>query len=629
VARSAIEALAATPEIDEIVGLTRHRPSWEPAKTSWVDADIVSSALEPIFSGADVVIHLAWAIQPSRDLETLERINVEGSRRVIDAVEATGVTKLVYASSVGAYSRGPRDRLVSEDWPVGGIESSFYSRQKTIVEELLDELQGRSPQTKVIRLRPALIFKGDAAAEIRRLFAGPFLPSFLVDSSLIPVIPRIAGLSLQAVHSDDVGSAYALATVRDVEGPFNLAAQPALGDEELAHLLDARTFPLPTSLTRQLVDLSWRLRLQPTPPGWLDMALQVPLMSADRAVRELGWEPRHSASEAIEELLAGIHLAPAKPVRPTQATERLLALLTDAHAIEMQALAQLRAAPKVAGDERLAEIFAAHLSETEEQEQRVRERLGAYGGASMLDGAASKAGGIGVAVFADSQPETPGKLTAHAFSYEHLEIAAYEQLQETAVAVGDEATAAMAAEIAAEEQQMTDRLEAAFDLAIDASLKDDGAIAAQLDRFLADAHAIERQAMQLLDVAPALVANEQLKRLFAEHRAETEEHQQLIWERLEARQVMPSKGSDATLQLAGQQVGAFFAAQPDTSAKLTAFAFAFEHLEIATYELLRRVAEQAGDEKTRVAAERVLAAARAMAGNLAGYAWPARMPRRR
>lgn len=341
--------------------------------------------------------------------------------------------------------------------------------------------------------------------------------------------------------------------------------------------------------------------------GGRDIALQAPpLMSGDRAVRELGWEPRHSA---IEELLAR---------------------LADVHAIELQALTQLWAAPKIAGDERLAEIFAAHLSETEGQEQRVSERLNAYGGISMLDGAASKAGGISVAVFAGSQPDMPSKLTAHAFSYEHLEIGAYEQLQETAAAVGDEATAAMAAEIAAEEQQMADRLEAAFDLTVDASLKDGGdAIAAQLDRFLADAHAIERQAMQLLDVAPTLVADEQLKRLFAEHRAETEEHQQLIWERLEARQVMPAKGSGATLQLAGLQVGAFFAAQPDTSAKLTAFAFAFEHLEIATYELLRRVAEQAGDEKTRVAAERVLAAERAMAGNLAGYAWPARVPRRR
>jgi ferritin-like metal-binding protein YciE/nucleoside-diphosphate-sugar epimerase len=642
VGTSVIEALGDSPEVEQIVGVARRLPSTKPAKTTWVDADIVSSDLESIFAGADTVIHLAWAIQPSHDSETLKRINVDGSRRVFDAVAAAGVPKLVYASSVGAYSPGPKDREVGEEWPTGGVESSFYSRHKALVEDLLDQLEARAPQIKVVRMRPALIFKGEAATEIRRLFAGPFLPSFLVGR--LPAIPRLPGLRFQAVHSSDVGRAYALATVRDVSGAFNLAAEPPIGSEELSATLKARTFPMPVSIARRLVDLSWRLRLQPTPPGWLDMALAVPLMSSQHAGRELGWEPRYSAIEALEELLSGIRHgagAATPPLEPAgrggrldelrtgvggrqmahEPEQKLVKHLTDVHSIEEQALTQMRAAPDIAGEEQLSALFEQHLYETERQERRVRERLEAHGAdPSTLKDLAGKAGGIGMLFFAASQPDTPGKLTAHAFSYEHLELAAYELLRRTAEEAGDEVTARMAREIAAEEQRMADRLEACFDAAVDASLRDADdaeALDRQLDHYLDDAHAIEQQALQLLEAAPALVADDELKAAFTVHLEETEQHERLVRERIEARGGTPSKAKDAALRIGGLNIGGFFAAQPDTTAKLAGFAFAFEHLEIAAYELLKRVAARAGDAATEAMAEQILAEERATAERLA------------
>jgi nucleoside-diphosphate-sugar epimerase len=145
VGTSTIEALAAMPEVERIVGLARRRPIWEAPKTEWVDADVVDASLAPIFEGADAVIHLAWAIQPSHDMETLERINVDGSRRVFQAAVVAGVPKLVYASSVGAYSRGPKDRLVDESWPTEGTESSFYSRHKVATERPPTSCSSASP----------------------------------------------------------------------------------------------------------------------------------------------------------------------------------------------------------------------------------------------------------------------------------------------------------------------------------------------------------------------------------------------------------------------------------------------------------------------------------------------------
>ena len=306
VGTSVLRALAGASEAESIVGLARRLPQAEFPKTTWVEADVAEDDLVSHFRGADAVVHLAWLIQPSRDLPVTRRANVDGSRRVFRAAGEAGVPALVYASSVGAYSPGPKDRAVDESWPTDGIVSSFYSRQKSETERLLDRHERDFPEMRVVRLRPGLIFKGSAGSGIRRLFGGPLVPSPLLRRALIPIVPSVDGLRFQAVHSLDVGEAYALAVTREVEGAFNIAAEPVLDPAELGRQLGARPVPLPASILRAGAKVSWYARLQPSPPGWVDMALGVPIMDTSRARRELGWEPRHSSGEALLELIEGM-----------------------------------------------------------------------------------------------------------------------------------------------------------------------------------------------------------------------------------------------------------------------------------------------------------------------------------
>jgi UDP-glucose 4-epimerase len=321
VGTSLIESLASEDGVTSILGIERRIPRWNPPKTEWAAADVVTSDLVSRFRGADAVVHLAWLIQPSRDLPQVRTANIAGSESVFDAAAAAGVPNLIYASSVGAYSKGPKDRSVDESWPTGGIPTSFYSRQKAAVEELLDRFERDQPSIRVVRMRPALIFKSEAASEIRRLFAGPFLPNFLIDRRLIPVVPRISGLRFQAVHSHDVADAYRRAIVGDAHGAFNLAAEPVIGPEELGETMRARQLPVPVRVARALTDITWRLRLQPSPVGWLDMALNVPLMDTTRARKELGWEPRQSSTQALLDLLEGIREREGMPTPPLEPDE--------------------------------------------------------------------------------------------------------------------------------------------------------------------------------------------------------------------------------------------------------------------------------------------------------------------
>jgi UDP-glucose 4-epimerase len=332
VGTSLVRALSESSEVDSILGVARRRPELAVPKTDWATADIATDDLAPIFRGADCVVHLAWLIQPSRDLAQVERVNVAGSSRLFRAVSDSRVRNLVYASSVGTYSQGPKSRFVAEDWPVDGIGTSYYSRQKAEVERVLDAFELEHPQTRVVRLRPGLVFKREAASGIRRLFVGPFLPRQLVQPRTIPVFPAISGLRFQAVHSNDVGQAYRLAVTGDARGAFNIAAAPVLDSEKLAELLGARLVSMPPRLARRLLAIAWRARLTPIPEGWFDLAVGVPLMDTTRAERELGWTPQHGADEAFLELVHGIRDdagAPTPPLSPgTGGPARIRELLT-------------------------------------------------------------------------------------------------------------------------------------------------------------------------------------------------------------------------------------------------------------------------------------------------------------
>ncbi|MDQ3990323.1 MAG: NAD-dependent epimerase/dehydratase family protein [Actinomycetota bacterium] len=306
VGTSVVQSLAAEPEVTSVLGVARRLPDWQVPKTQWVAADVTSDDLVAQLRGADVVVHLAWLIQPTHDPDLTWRVNVLGSIRVLRAVAEARVPALVYASSVGAYSPGPKDRPVDESWPTHGQPTAAYTREKAYLERVLDTFEREHPDRRVVRLRPGFIFKREAASQQRRLGIGPLLPHRLVRPDLIPVLPDLPGLRFQALHSLDVGEAYRLAALRPVRGAFNLAAEPVLDMSRLARLLDARTVRVPTRGVRAALAAAWHLHLVPASPQLLDAVLQLPIMDVARARDELGWVPRHSSLDAVAEFLDGL-----------------------------------------------------------------------------------------------------------------------------------------------------------------------------------------------------------------------------------------------------------------------------------------------------------------------------------
>jgi nucleoside-diphosphate-sugar epimerase len=298
----------------DVVAIARRPPDEESpyATAQWHALDVTAGDAGPrltaAFQGADAVVHLVWGFQPTHDVGYLQRLDIGGTQAVVAAVLAAGVPQLVHQSSLGVYSPAPPDdRPVDESWARHGIATSPYSRHKVAAERLLDEIEADHPSLTVTRTRPSLIAQRSAASGLLRYAVPALVPAGVFKR--VPILPLDGRLRLQFVHADDVATAIRLAVEQRAAGAFNLAADGVIRVEDLARALGARHLPVPLSMLRRAVDLSWRAHLQQVDVGWLDMGYSVPLLDSTRARVELGWSPQLTGQQVLVEALGGMREA--------------------------------------------------------------------------------------------------------------------------------------------------------------------------------------------------------------------------------------------------------------------------------------------------------------------------------
>lgn len=287
------------------------RRPFDPAREGWSKVayrrgDILDrTSLSDLFSGADVAVHLAFAIFGSRE-ETL-RVNLEGSRNVFEAAVEAGVKRLVYASSVAAYGFHPDNpQPLTEDVPARGSESFYYSAQKAELESTLDEvLAGTDVEAYV--LRPCIVAGAQATMLIEQVVnsvrLGDPLPGLRRGLARLP-LPRPVlpdgGVPIQLVHHDDVARALAASIAgAGPPGAYNLAGEGQIGVGDIARALGWRSVRVPGPAVGLGVGLAKQFAFASPQLEWA-AALGTPvLMDAGKARRELGWVPRFDAAETL------------------------------------------------------------------------------------------------------------------------------------------------------------------------------------------------------------------------------------------------------------------------------------------------------------------------------------------
>jgi nucleoside-diphosphate-sugar epimerase len=293
--------------VERLVGLDVRDPRRRVRGLEFHRIDIAGAELKPVIEGVDVLVHLAGIVDPIPDEALMARVNVDGTRRVLDAAAAVGVRKVVRVSPSSVYGAWPNNPLpLTEDAPLRPNPGFSPAVQAAEVERLLAEWGEEHPAVTLTTLRAAPVLGPGAERLPSRLLLGR-----------PPLRVRGATPPLQAIHVDDLVAALALAVSSDLPGVFNAAADGWLGHDDVRSLLPRSFVPaLPAELLTRLLRRLWQSGLADVPPGVVPYLLHPWVIANDR-LEAAGWRPRHTNEEAI---LEGLDALPAGPSLARYAT---------------------------------------------------------------------------------------------------------------------------------------------------------------------------------------------------------------------------------------------------------------------------------------------------------------------
>jgi nucleoside-diphosphate-sugar epimerase len=273
--------------VTEIVALDREPvPAHDRVRS--VRGDVAKVDLRAAVEGATCVVHLAF-IPAEQASERAARANVEGTRRLLEAMADAAVPALVVLSSATVYGARPTNPVpLTEDAPVVPEPTFSYAVLKAEIERLARTWSDDSPARRLVILRPTTALAEDGTSWLARALA---------DAARLP-----AGDDdppAQFLHLDDLAYAVDLVRREPVEGVFNVAPDGWVPGDEVRRLAGAPPRPrLPERVAAPLAEWSWALRRGPIPPGLLPYTLHPWVVANDR-LKAIGWVPTTSNEEAF------------------------------------------------------------------------------------------------------------------------------------------------------------------------------------------------------------------------------------------------------------------------------------------------------------------------------------------
>ena len=244
----------------------------------------------------DTVVHLASIVTPGRNSrrEFEYSVDVLGTRNLLDACLAAGVSRIVVSSSGAAYGyHADNPAWITEDATVRGNKEFAYSWHKRLVEEMLADYRARAPQLRQVVFRIGTILGETVRNQITDLFEKPRLLAIRGSDSPFVFIwdQDVVGCMLEAVYSDKTGV-------------YNVAGDGALGIREIAARLGKRCVAFPAWLLQAALALLKPLGLTQYGPEQVNFLRYRPVLDNQRLKQEFGYAPRKTSAEVFEFYLA-------------------------------------------------------------------------------------------------------------------------------------------------------------------------------------------------------------------------------------------------------------------------------------------------------------------------------------
>jgi UDP-glucose 4-epimerase len=297
-----VAAFAADAQPDERIIATDLRLPTKPVEgVDYRVMDVTQTGHEVLFAAedVDVVVHLAAIVTPKPgDGEALAyRVDVDGTRHVLDACLAANVGKIVLTSSGAAYGyHADSAELLTEDCPLRGNDAFAYSRHKRIVEEMLAEYRAEHPALAQLIFRPGTILGETVHNQITDLFekgvmlglsdsATPF--NFIWDADVVAVL-------MAGARGDGVGI-------------FNLAGDGVMTLREIAHALGKPYLSVPSGIVAKGIELAARFGRTQYGPEQVRFLKYRPVMSNHALKTDFGFTPRKTSREVFALYAAARH----------------------------------------------------------------------------------------------------------------------------------------------------------------------------------------------------------------------------------------------------------------------------------------------------------------------------------
>lgn len=285
--------LDADPAVDRIVGLDVRDPARRARRFEFHRVDVASGELKALLEGVDIVVHLAALPDAITDETLMTRVNVEGTRRVLDAATAVGAGRVVRVSSAAVYGAWANNPVpLTEDAalrPNPGFAPAVVAAE---VERLLFDWRDQHRDGTVTVLRAAPIMGAPSGTDhlSARLVAGR--PALRIRGATPPV---------QVAHVDDVAAAVALAVTRPLAGAYNVACDSWLAPDAALALMPRRLVPpLPAGVVERALRQARRFGLPGVSPGVVPYLIHPWVVANDR-LRAAGWSPAHTNEDTILE----------------------------------------------------------------------------------------------------------------------------------------------------------------------------------------------------------------------------------------------------------------------------------------------------------------------------------------
>ena len=260
-------------------------------------ADIRDPELRSVLGrhGIGAVAHLAAVVDPSKDRQLAFSVDVGGTENLLQGCLEHGVRRVVVASSGAAYGYlADHPRWITEDRPLLADQVFAYAWHKRLVEERLAELRRQRPELEQVIFRISTILGEGVDNAITQLFERP----------------RLLGLTdgddrFVFVWDEDVAACFERAITVGPPGIFNLAAEGALGLDQLAARMGKRVRRLPAGWLTAVLRLAHPLGLLPWGPEQVRFLRYRPVLSNRRLVEDFGYRPEKTSAEVFELFLEG------------------------------------------------------------------------------------------------------------------------------------------------------------------------------------------------------------------------------------------------------------------------------------------------------------------------------------